>query len=90
MSVQNSSTLTHEPPSSRASAGLDASQASGAAIPELNDKGRMADIPLSPQAKITVERRGEIVLIGVNRPQAGNRFDPDAFYQGKETGSRPG
>ena len=33
-----------------------------------------------PQAKITVERRGEIVLIGVNRPQAGNRFDPDAFF----------
>jgi enoyl-CoA hydratase len=48
--------------------------------PRLNDKGRMADIPLSPEAKITVERRGEIVLIGVNRPQVYNRFDPDAFY----------
>ena len=40
----------------------------------------MADIPLSPEAKITVERRGQIVLIGVNRPQTGNRFDPDAFF----------
>jgi enoyl-CoA hydratase len=50
------------------------------AIPKLNDKGRMADIPLSPEAKITVERRGEIVLIGVNRPQICNRFDPDAFF----------
>ena len=40
----------------------------------------MADIPLSPEAKITVERRGQIVLIGVNRPQAGNRVDPDAFF----------
>jgi enoyl-CoA hydratase len=49
-------------------------------IPKLNDKGRMADIPLSSQAKITVERRGEIVLIGVNRPQIYNRFDPDAFF----------
>jgi hypothetical protein len=49
-------------------------------IPKLNDKGRMADIPLSPEAKITVERRGEIVLIGVNRPQSYNRFDPDAFF----------
>ena len=49
-------------------------------IPELNDKGHMADIPRSPQAKITVERRGEIVLIGVNRPQVYNRFDPDAFF----------
>jgi enoyl-CoA hydratase len=50
------------------------------AIPRLNDKGRMADIPLSPEVKITVERRGGIVLIGVNRPQVGNRFDPDAFF----------
>jgi enoyl-CoA hydratase len=49
-------------------------------LPKLNDKGRMADIPLSEDAKITVERRGEIVLIGVNRPRVGNRFDPDAFF----------
>jgi enoyl-CoA hydratase len=70
MSAQNASTLTHQPPSSRAAA----------AIPALNDNGRMADIPLSPRAKITVERRGQIALIGVNRPQAGNRFDPDAFF----------
>src|SRR5260370_34544239 len=49
-------------------------------IPKLNDKGRMANIPLSPKAKITVERRGEIVLIGVNRLQIYNRFDPDAFF----------
>ena len=80
MSAQNASALTSEPLSSRASATLEASRAGDAAIPTLNDKGRMADIPLSPEAKITVERRGEIVLIGVNRPQAGNRFDPDAFY----------
>jgi enoyl-CoA hydratase/carnithine racemase len=50
------------------------------AVPKLNDKGRMAEIPLSLEAKITVERRGEIVLIGVNRPQIYNRFDPDAFF----------
>jgi len=49
-------------------------------IPKLNDKGRMADIPLSPEAKITVERRAGIVLIGVNRPEVYNRFDPDAFF----------
>jgi enoyl-CoA hydratase len=49
-------------------------------IPKLNDKGHMADIPLSSDAKITVERRAEIVLIGVNRPQHYNRFDPDAFF----------
>ena len=45
-------------------------------IPKLNDKGRMADTPPSSEAKITVERRGEIVMIGVNRPQIDNRFDP--------------
>jgi enoyl-CoA hydratase/carnithine racemase len=31
-------------------------------------------------ATITVERRGQIVLIGINRPQVHNRFDPDAFF----------
>jgi enoyl-CoA hydratase/carnithine racemase len=41
----------------------------------------MADIPLSPDAKITVERRGRIVLIGMNRPQMFNRYDPEAFYR---------
>jgi enoyl-CoA hydratase len=28
----------------------------------------MAEIPLSATAKVTVERRGKIVLIGINRP----------------------
>lgn len=40
----------------------------------------MADAPLSSGTKITVERRGQIVLIGINRPQMFNRIDPDAFY----------
>jgi enoyl-CoA hydratase len=80
MSTQNTSTLTDEPLSPGAGAELDASQVRRAAIPELRDKGRMAGIPVSPGAKITVERRGEIVLIGVNRPQSYNRFDPDAFF----------
>ena len=48
--------------------------------PVLNDKGRMPEIPLTANAKITVERRGEVVLIGVNRPQIYNRIDPDAFF----------
>ena len=34
----------------------------------------------SPDAKITVERRGQIVLIGINRPQMLNRIDPEAFF----------
>jgi enoyl-CoA hydratase/carnithine racemase len=82
MSTQHTSTFTDEPPGSLARG----AQARGAAIPELNDKGRMAGIPLSPEAKITVERRGDIVLIGVNRPQSYNRFDPDAFRFPREAG----
>src|SRR5271154_5266774 len=45
-----------------------------------NDKSHMIDIPLSTGAKITVERRGQIVLIGINRPQMFNRIDPETFY----------
>jgi enoyl-CoA hydratase len=40
---------------------------------------KMADIPASATAKITVERRGEIVLIGINRPDIQNRLDPEAY-----------
>ncbi len=40
---------------------------------------RMIDIPPSAAAKITVERRGEIVLIGINRPGIQNRLDPEAY-----------
>jgi hypothetical protein len=36
----------------------------------------MDDLPLSPSAKITIERRGQIVLIGINRPYIHNRIDP--------------
>jgi enoyl-CoA hydratase/carnithine racemase len=40
---------------------------------------KMVDIPLSPTAKITVERRGQIVLIGINRPYIYNRVDPETY-----------
>ena len=40
---------------------------------------KMADIPPSPTAKITVERRGQIVLIGINRPYIYNRIDPETY-----------
>jgi enoyl-CoA hydratase/carnithine racemase len=36
----------------------------------------LADVPLSPSATLTVERRGEIALIGLNRPFIQNRLDP--------------
>ena len=43
------------------------------------DQVHMTDIPLGEDAKITVERRGAIVLIGINRPDIHNRIDPEAF-----------
>lgn len=49
---------------------------------------RLADVPLSPSTTITVERRGDIALIGLNRPFIQNRIDPptrillaQAFYR---------
>jgi enoyl-CoA hydratase len=58
----------------------------GAAVAQSVDKTElqssattMADIPASATAKITIERRGEIVLIGINRPNIQNRLDPEAY-----------
>jgi len=45
-----------------------------------NDSRHMVDIPRSPDAKLTMERRGQIVLIGINRPKMFNRIDPETFY----------
>jgi enoyl-CoA hydratase/carnithine racemase len=57
-----------------------APSASEVGVTKPNDKGHMVDIPLLPDTKITVERRGQIVLIGINRPQMFNHIDPEAFY----------
>jgi enoyl-CoA hydratase len=39
----------------------------------------MAETPLGATSKVTVERRGQIVLIGINRPSIQNRVDPEAY-----------
>jgi enoyl-CoA hydratase len=44
-----------------------------------SDETTMTDIPFSPTAKVTVERRGQIVLIGINRPYIHNRIDPETY-----------
>ena len=48
----------------------------------------LADVPLSAANTVTVERRGDIVLVGLNRPSIQNRIDPptrlrmgEIFYQ---------
>jgi enoyl-CoA hydratase/carnithine racemase len=56
--------------------------------PTTEPQTRLADTPVSTNATITVERRDDIVLIGLNRPFIQNRLDPptrvrlaEAFYQ---------
>lgn len=48
----------------------------------------LVDAPLGPSVTVTVERRGDIVLVGLNRPFIQNRLDPptrsrlaEVFYQ---------
>src|SRR4029078_6912124 len=36
----------------------------------------LADVPRGPSGTLTVERRGDIVLVGLNRPFIHNRIDP--------------
>lgn len=40
---------------------------------------KLEDVPAGPNTKLTIERRGQIVLIGINRPYIQNRIDPEAF-----------
>ncbi len=46
--------------------------------PAAEPETRLADVPLGTAATITVERRDDIVLIGLNRPFIQNRLDPPA------------
>jgi enoyl-CoA hydratase/carnithine racemase len=48
----------------------------------------LTDVPLGPSVTVTVERRDDIVLVGLNRPYIQNRLDPptrtrlaETFYQ---------
>jgi enoyl-CoA hydratase/carnithine racemase len=46
---------------------------------------RLADIPLSASATVTVERRDDVALIGLNRPFIQNRIDPPTRARLAET-----
>ena len=39
----------------------------------------LAEVPLAGGATLTVERRGQVALFGINRPQIQNRIDPTTF-----------
>jgi enoyl-CoA hydratase len=51
------------------------SEISTAASPKV----KLEDVPATPHTKVAVERRGQIVLIGINRPYIQNRIDPETF-----------
>src|ERR1700723_1534425 len=46
-----------------------------AASPEV----RLGDVLAGPNTKLTIERRGQIVLFGINRPYIQNLIDPETF-----------
>src|SRR5258708_22324343 len=39
----------------------------------------LQDVPFSSGAKLTIERRGQIVLFGINRPYIHNRINPETY-----------
>jgi enoyl-CoA hydratase len=39
----------------------------------------LAEVPLNPETRLTIERRGPVALFGFNRPQVKNRIDPATF-----------
>jgi enoyl-CoA hydratase len=39
----------------------------------------LQDVPFNSDTKLTIERRGQIVLLGINRPYIQNRIDPETF-----------
>jgi len=61
-----------------ASAAQSVAQATAQPVSQSGD--RLADVPLSPDTRVTAERRGLIVLIGINRPQMFNRMDPEGSH----------
>jgi enoyl-CoA hydratase len=40
---------------------------------------KLEDVSAGPNTKLTIERRGQIVLFGINRPYIQNRIDPETF-----------
>ncbi|KND61930.1 Enoyl-CoA hydratase [Candidatus Burkholderia verschuerenii] len=43
------------------------------------NRATLEDVPLSSGAKLTIERRDSIALIGINRPDIQNRIDPETY-----------
>ena len=48
----------------------------GAQAPAAEPVTTLTDVPLAAGTTVTVERRGQVVLVGLNRPSIQNRIDP--------------
>jgi enoyl-CoA hydratase len=48
-------------------------------LPHPVTETHLAEVPLASGATLTVERRGQVALFGLNRPQIHNRIDPVTF-----------
>jgi enoyl-CoA hydratase/carnithine racemase len=59
---------------------VSATQALAQSIASPPTSTRLEDVALSPNVRATVERRGQVVLIGINRPEVYNRFDPETSH----------
>jgi len=53
-----------------------ATRASAQTQPAAEPVTTLADVPLADGTTVTVERRGQVVLVGINRPFIQNRIDP--------------
>jgi enoyl-CoA hydratase/carnithine racemase len=51
-------------------------QTPASAAPAAEPVTTLANVPLGSSVTVTVERRGDIVLVGLNRPSIQNRIDP--------------
>ena len=47
--------------------------------PPAADPTTLADVPLGSNVKLTIERRGQVALFGLHRPDLQNRVDPETF-----------
>jgi enoyl-CoA hydratase len=47
--------------------------------PDPGQPTSLIDIPIEPNNKLTIERRGQVALIGINRPYIQNGIDPETF-----------
>jgi len=61
----------------KAAAALAAFEPQMAEAQEPSESTTVKDVPLGPGVKLTIERRGPIVLFGINRPDVHNRIDPE-------------